>query len=406
MIISSGCNFFCNELTAKAVVITVKMRKIAMIHLVLGLVILLSCKKEVSEVPDEDITGVPQISVETILTGYEIIWGMDFLPDGDLIFGEKRGKLYRKSGESVSEITGFPQVLASGQGGLLDIRVHPDYAANGWIYASYAATKPGGGGLLKLVRFKVAGNQVQNIENLFFTNGSNTWYGHYGSRIAFDGDNNIYLSVGEGGSTSYGGPNTGNNNALDSQSDWGKIHRIKDDGSIPAENPIIPGNTTPTSVYSIGHRNPQGLAVHPETGDIWSSEHGPKGGDEINILKKGANYGWPAYSLGVNYDGTTISSGHTATGITAPIYSWTPSIGICGITFITSNKFKSWKGNLLVSGLASQKLYRCVAVNNQIVQEEVLLSDYGRIRNVIQAPDGSIYVSVENPGRIIRIIPE
>jgi aldose sugar dehydrogenase len=398
--------FFAMNLLVVAVVITVGMRKIAIIHLVLGMVILLSCKKEVPAVPDEDITGVPQISVETILTGYEIIWGMDFLPGGDLIFGEKRGKLYKRSGESVSAITGFPQVLASGQGGLLDIRVHPDYSANSWIYASYAASDPGGGGLLKLIRFKITGNQVQNIENLFSTDGSNTWLGHYGSRIAFDKDRYLYLSVGEGGSTSYGGPGTGNNNGLDGTSDWGKIHRLKDDGSVPADNPVIQGNSIPTSVYSIGHRNPQGMAVHPETGDIWSSEHGPKGGDELNIVAKGANFGWPAYSLGVNYDGTTISSGHNGPGITPPVYYWTPSIGICGIAFITASEFRSWKGNLLVSGLASQKLYRCVEVNNQIVQEEVLLSGYGRVRNVIQAPDGSVYVSVENPGRILRIIPE
>ena len=188
----------------------------------LSMVALLGCNNKVPEVPEEELTGVPQISVETILSGYEIIWGMDFLPNGDLIFGEKRGKLYLKTGVTVSEITGFPQVLATGQGGLLDIRVHPDYSVNGWIYASYSASHPGGGGVLKLIRFKIAGNQVQNIENLFSTNGSTTWFGHYGSRIAFDRDNFLYLSVGEGGSASYGGPTTGNNNALDIGSEIGR----------------------------------------------------------------------------------------------------------------------------------------------------------------------------------------
>ncbi len=330
---------------------------------------------------------------------------MDFLPNGDLIFGEKKGKLYRKNNETVTEITGFPQVLSAGQGGLLDIRVHPDYSKNGWVYACYSASNPAGGGQLNLIRFKITNDKVQNIENIFTTIGSSTWYGHYGSRIVFDLSKYLYLSVGEGGIGSYGGPNTINTNAQDSKSSWGKIHRLRDDGSIPADNPVIPGNSGPTSIYTYGHRNPQGLALHPVTGEIWETEHGPKGGDEVNIISRGANYGWPNYSIGVNYDGTIISTGHIATGIKAPLYTWTPSIATCGIAFITSDKFKSWKGNLLVSGLVSQKLIRCVVNGDKIVEEDVLLSNSGRVRNVIQAPDGSIYVSVENPGRIILIQP-
>jgi glucose/arabinose dehydrogenase len=382
------------------------MRTKVLIILSLSILFLISCSKESAEDPNTPVPGFPQIEVKSILSGYEIIWGMDFLPDGDFIFGEKRGKLYRKINESVTEISGFPTVLSTGQGGLLDIRVHPDYSNNGWIYASYSAANPGGGGQLRLIRFKIDNNQVGNIENLFSTNGSNTWYGHYGSRIVFDGEGYLYLSVGEGGSSSYGGPNSGNNNAQDLASDWGKIHRLRDDGSIPDDNPVFSGNNVPGTIFSYGHRNPQGLAVHPETGEIWQTEHGPRGGDEVNIIVKGANYGWPVYSVGINYDGSSISSGHTAPGITAPLYTWTPSIGICGMAFITSDIFKSWKGNLLVSGLASQKLYRCVVDNNMITEEQVLLSNSGRVRNVIQAPDGSIYVSVENPGRILQIITD
>jgi glucose/arabinose dehydrogenase len=378
------------------------MRKIMLILFSLTLFILSSCEKE----SEEDLTGIPLLKMNTLLTDYEIIWGMDFLPNGDLIFGEKRGKLYRKSNETVTEITGFPEVLSAGQGGLLDIRVHPDYSENGWVYACYAASNPAGGGLLKLVRFKIINDQVQNIENIFTTNGSNTWYGHYGSRVVFGMDKHLYLSVGEGGAGSYGGPNTINTNAQDITSSWGKIHRLRDDGIIPGDNPVITGNSGPTSVYTYGHRNPQGLALHPETGEIWETEHGPRGGDEVNIIKRGENYGWPAYSIGINYDGTTISSGHNAAGIKAPIHTWTPSVATGGITFITSNKFKSWKGNLLVSGLVSQKLFRYVVDGEELIQEDDLLSNSGRVRNVIQAPDGSIYVSVENPGRIIQIIPE
>jgi glucose/arabinose dehydrogenase len=378
------------------------MRNKVLIFLSIILFNLCSCEKE----NEEDLTGVPQLKMKTILSGYEIIWGMDFIPNGDLIFGEKQGKLYRKNNETVTEITGLPEVLSTGQGGLLDIRVHPDYSKNGWVYACYSASNPAGGGQLKLIRFKITNDQVNNIENIYTTNGSNTWYGHYGSRIVFDMEKNLYLSVGEGGIGSYGGPNTINTNAQNSNTSWGKIHRMRDDGSIPADNPVIPGNSGPTTVYTFGHRNPQGLTLNPETGEIWETEHGPRGGDEVNIIIRGANYGWPVYSIGVNYDGTTISSGHNAPGIEAPIHTWTPSIATCGIAFITSNKFKSWKGNLLVSGLVSQKLIRCVVRGNKIIEEDVLLSNSGRVRNVIQAPDGSIYVSVENPGRIIQIFPE
>jgi aldose sugar dehydrogenase len=380
-----------------------KIRTIIILTLLLS--ILGSCIKESKETKEEP-KGEPQITFNTLITGYDIIWGMDFLPNGDLIFGEKRGRLYRKSNETVTEITGFPAVLSSGQGGLLDIRVHPEYATNGWIYASYSASNPGSGGQLRLVRFRIGNNQVQNLENLFATNGSNTWNGHYGSRIVFEKDKHVYLSVGEGGSGSYGGPTASNNNSLNPNSDWGKIHRFTENGGIPADNPVIPGNITATSVYSYGHRNPQGLEVHPETGEIWSTEHGPRGGDEVNIISKGANYGWPAYSDGVNYDGTTISAGHNAAGITPPVYTWTPSIGTAGMAFITSDKFKDWKGNLLVGGLATRKLYRCVISNNKVTSEHIVAGIDGRVRNVIQAPDGSIYVSVENPGRIIQIIPE
>ncbi len=373
-----------------------------------GLIMMLnaSCMDKDTVAPEGYPPKDPEISVSTVLTGYEIIWGMDFLPGGDLVFGEKRGKLYRLSNGTVKEITGFPEVFPSGQGGLLDIRVHPDYAANGWIYASYSGSLPGGSGQLNLIRFKIINDQVQNIENLFSSGGINTWYGHYGSRILFDRNNYLYLSIGEGGPASLGGPNSPNLNAQNTKSNWGKTHRFRDDGSIPDDNPVLPGNTTPSSIWSYGHRNPQGLALNPGTGEVWSSEHGPMGGDELNIIKKGLNYGWPLYSIGINYDGSRISSGHTAKGIEPPLYTWTPSIGVCGIAFITSDSFGAWKGNLLASGLALQKLYRCVVKDNKVTEETELLTGYGRVRNVIQGPDGNIYVSVEGPGRILRISPQ
>lgn len=376
------------------------------IRIIVGFVLvatlLVSCKKSVPS-PPIDNTTLPQLSISTVLTGYEIIWGFDFLPNGDLLFTEKRGKVYRHSNGVVTELTGFPAVRNSGQGGLLDIRVHPDYASNGWVYACYAANATDGSGELRLIRFKIAGTAIQSVENIFTTGGGNTWSGHYGSRIAFDANRMLYLSVGEGGTGSYGGPTASNRNSSNTSSAWGKIHRLTAEGGIPLDNPILPGQTSASTLFAYGVRNPQGMTIHPTTGAVWESEHGPKGGDEINIITRAANYGWPFYSLGTNYDNTVISQGHTATGIVAPIFSWTPSVGVSGMAFITHNSFKAWKGSLLVGALAAQKLYRCVVSGTSISEAAIVEGISGRVRHVAQAPNGSVYVAIEGPGRIIEI---
>lgn len=362
--------------------------------------IAVGCKKE-NTTTTEDLSE-PIIEVQTIVNNYEIIWGMDFLPNGDLIFGEKRGKMFLKKSNSdeIVEMTGLPPINASGQGGLLDIKVDPSYKTNGWIYITYTNSSPSYN--LKFSKFKIVNDKVSDLQPIFTVAGPG---GHNGSRILFDKKGFIYLCVGEGPSTGGGQSNT-NKNSSDPSSSWGKIHRFNIDGSIPSTNPIIIGNTTLNSIFSIGHRNPQGLALHPSTGDVWESEHGPLGGDEINIIRPNGHYGWPALSLGKNYDGSIISQNHDSVGITKPIYAWTPSIGTCGITFITGKKFKSWSGNLIVAGLASQKLHRCVVKDNKIIQEEIIMKNSGRVRNVIQGPDESLYVSVEGPGRIIKITPQ
>jgi glucose/arabinose dehydrogenase len=365
-------------------------------------VLLLACDKKTTP-PPVDTSTPPQLVITTLLTGYEIIWGFDFLPNGDLLFTEKRGKLYRYSNGVTTELTGFPAVRTSGQGGLLDVRVHPDYASNGWVYACYAATTTDGSGELRVIRCKIVGTALQQIETIFQTGGGNTWSGHYGSRIAFDANRMLYLSVGEGGTGSYGGPAASNRNASNTSSNWGKIHRMSATGGIPADNPVLPGQTAASTIFSYGVRNPQGMIIHPATGAIWESEHGPKGGDEINLITRGANYGWPFYSLGTNYDNTVISQGHSAPGIVSPVFSWTPSVGVSGIAFITHDSFKAWKGHLLVGGLAAQKLYRCVMSGASITAAEIVPGISGRVRHVAQAPNGSVYVAIEGPGRIVEI---
>lgn len=350
----------------------------------------------------------PTLRTQTLLTGYEIIWGMDFLSNGDLLFTEKRGRMYRFSNGTTTELTGLPtDINPSGQGGLLDLRVHPNYAANGWVYASYAGSPAGStAGQLNLIRFKIDGNRLMNVETIFKASATNLWKGHYGSRIEFDRAGLLYLSIGEGGPSTYGGASSPNQNAQNVKTEWGKIHRMTDAGGIPADNPILPGNTAPTTLFSYGHRNPQGLVLNPFTGDLWETEHGPQGGDEVNVIQKGGNYGWPLVSYGINYDGTTISANPTREGIQAPIHTWTPSIGTCGLTFITSDKFKGWKGSLVTGSLAKTYLSRLEISNNRVVRETKLLEDQGRVRNVKQGPDGSLYVSLEGPGRIVRLIPE
>ncbi len=354
----------------------------------------------------EEPAAEPGVKINTLVTGHDIIWGLDFLPDGELIFTEKRGKIFRHKAGQTTEITGFPEVNTSGQGGLLDIKVHPSYAANGWIYASFAGFDNDRKGAVTLVRFKLNGNTVSNMQTLLKASTPNTMYNHYGSRIVFDNAGMLYLCTGEGGATSYGGSSSPNMNAQNVKSEWGKVHRMKDDGTVPADNPVLPGNTVPTTVYSYGHRNPQGMVFNPFTNEVWESEHGPKGGDEVNIIKAGKNYGWPLVSFGVNYDGTTITSQPEQNGIESPIHTWTPSMAPSGMAVITSDKFKAWKGNLLVGALAFQYMARLEIKNGKVTKETKMLPDIGRVRAVKQGADGHIYVVVEGPGRILQLVAE
>lgn len=363
-----------------------------------------ACKRNVVPINTENTVDNTKLKVNTIVDGKEIIWGMDFLPNGDLLFNERKGKLYRFSKGITTEIEGLPAIAAANQGGFLDLKVHPKYAQNGWIYMSYSAAEAGATNLT-LSRFKLDGDKIVSLETLFKASPTNKWRGHYGSRIEFDKTNKLYLSIGEGGSTSRGGRESANQNAQNVKEAWGKIHRMNDDGTVPADNPILVGNTAPTTIWSYGHRNPQGLIINPTTQDLYEVEHGPKGGDELNLIKKGNNYGWPWISYGVNYDGVSVTDNPKMDGMTEPIHYFLPSIGTCGLAFVNSDQFKAWNGNLLIGGMALKYLSRVVIKDNKFVSEHKLLEG-NRVRNVKQGPDGNIYVSVENPGRIFQIMPE
>lgn len=345
-----------------------------------------------------------EYTTETIVSDRVGIWGMKVLPNGDMIFTERSGKIGILSMGKVTEIKGVPKVAYESQGGLLDITLHPKYSENGWIYTTYLENS-GENSRMNLIRFKIENNTLTQIQNIHSTSATNKWRGHNGSRILFDNNGLLYWSVGEGGSTSRGGKNSPNKNAQNVKESWGKVHRMNDDGTVPADNPILPGNTVATTVYTYGNRNPQGLALNPSTNQVYETEHGPRGGDELNLLKPGANYGWPIVSYGVNYDNVDIS-GKKHDGYEEPLHQWTPSIGACGLAYVTSDFYPEWKGSLLAGGLALNHISRVSFDTNGKAQAEVLFENIGRVRDIIQGADGFIYVSLEGPGRIVKILPK
>ncbi|MCL6265407.1 PQQ-dependent sugar dehydrogenase [Flagellimonas myxillae] len=337
-------------------------------------------------------------TVNSVIPVIQNPWGMAFLPDGAILVTEKSGKLLHFKSGKTTEISNLPAIYVRGQGGLLDIELHPNYAQNGWIYFSYSSEEGDGkGGNTAISRAKLSGTQLTDHQ-LLYKAGPNTTKGqHFGSRLEFDQQGYLYFSVGDRGNR--------DENPQSIQRDGGKIYRIHDDGKIPADNPFVDKSGAKTAIYSYGHRNPQGLTLHPVTGILWEHEHGPRGGDEINKVQKGKNYGWPVITYGINYSGTKITDETSKPGMEQPVYQWTPSIGPSGMAFVSSDKYPKWNGNLLVGSLAFQYLERLVIENNKVTYREKLLDGMGRVRNVRQAPDGFIYVGIEGKG-IYRLDPK
>jgi len=352
-----------------------------------------------AQIGDNEV-NIPEKSTftaELMVEGLEIPWGMAFLPDGGLLITEKSGEVILfKDGEKTA-IDNVPAVYLRGQGGLLDIELHPDYADNGWIYISYSSEAGDDkGGNTAIMRAKLTGNSLTDSELLYKASPNTTKGQHFGSRLEFDNDGYLYFSIGDRGNRDV--------NPQDITQDGGKIYRIMDDGSVPSDNPFVGEEGAKSAAFTYGNRNPQGMTKHPETGAIWIHEHGPKGGDEINIIQKGANYGWPVITYGINYSGTPITDITEKEGMEQPLHYWLPSIGPSGMTFVTSDKYPDWKGNLLVGSLAFQYLERLELDGNKVTYREKLMEDMGRVRNIIQGPDGFIYVAVEAKG-IYKLVP-
>ena len=337
------------------------------------------------------------ISSELIVDNLAVPWGLAFLPDGSMLITEKAGELILFKDGKKTSIADVPAVYERGQGGLLDIELHPDYKNNGWLYLSYASAEGDDkGGHTAIMRAQLKNNALVNKEVLYKATPNTTAGQHFGSRIEFDKEGYLYFSIGERGERDV--------NPQDITRDGGKIYRLHDDGKVPTDNPFVNEEGAKTAIYSYGHRNPQGLVLNPETGAIWDHEHGPKGGDEINIIKKGKNYGWPVITYGINYSGTPITDITEKEGMEQPIHYWVPSIAPSGVTFVTSDKYPDWKGDLLVGSLAFQYLEHLVMDGEKVVEREKLLEGMGRVRNVRQAPDGYIYVAIEGKG-IYKLVP-
>jgi glucose/arabinose dehydrogenase len=342
------------------------------------------------------------VKLDTIATGLNVPWGFAQLPNGNYLISDRDGKLYLvDKNKNKTIIKNTPKALSEGQGGLLDIELHPNYTSNGWVYLSYSKFKKEKEETLTttaIVRGKIVDSIFTEQKEIFEALPYTTTKHHYGSKIVFDNNGFLFFTVGERGKKDDFPQSIENDN--------GKIHRLKDDGTIPEDNPFFTKENSKKSIYSYGHRNPQGIIINKNTGVIWEHEHGPRGGDEINIIKKGANYGWPIISYGINYDGKPITSLRAKDGMEQPEVYWIPSIAPSGMCFVTSDKYPNWKGDLMVGSLRFNFLNRCIIKDNKIIDQEKVLKNIGRIRNVEMGTDGYIYVSIERPGTVFKLIPQ
>ena len=331
-------------------------------------------------------------------------YGMVELPDGKFLVTEKPGGIrVIEGGKLVAEpIKNVPTVEGGGQGGLFDIQIHPDYAKNGWIYLAFSEKKGPGKVLTKVVRGKIKNGAWTGQETIFEAPAEQYVGGgvHYGGRIQFDGKGYIFFSVGDRGDTT-----TPANTAQKLTTVRGKIHRLFDDGRIPPDNPFVNEPGAMKSIWSWGHRNPQGLHFD-DKGNLWETEHGPRGGDEMNLIVKGKNYGWPLVTYGINYSGSPITDKRSAPGFESPRINWTPSIAASGLAYYNGDKFPAWKGSLFAGALGHAKVVRAeVDAQNNVTHEEILLKGKGRVRSILAAKDGTIYIVYQDDNKIMQLQP-
>ncbi|HEY6978461.1 MAG TPA: PQQ-dependent sugar dehydrogenase [Chitinophagaceae bacterium] len=367
------------------------------------------------KVPPDAVRPIPNrlttkdyiLKVEKLVTkDINTPWGIEFVDTHRALITERNGGIrWMVDGKLDPEpIKGLPKTYAQSTGGYMDIALDPDYAKNGWVYFAFSesmgnSADKNAAGMTKVVRGKIEDHQWTNEQTLFEVAdslkvaGGNRW----GCRLLFDRQGYLYFSIGDMA------------RAMDSQDPGkpsGKVFRINPDGSIPKDNPFVEKKGALPAVFTIGNRNVQGIALHPVTGQIWATEHGPMGGDELNILRKGANYGWPLITYGVDYSGDIVSRDTKRAGMEQPIVQWTPSIAVCPAEFVTGTLFSKWKNNLLVGALAFEEIRRLVIENNKVTKQEIILKGVGRVRDLKTGPDGALYVLLNNPDMVLRISPE
>ena len=353
-------------------------------------------------------TALHDYRVVTVADGFEVPWSMTWLPNGDMLVTERPGRLrIVRDGRLLPDpVPGVPEVYANGQGGLLDVVAHPDFASNRMIYLSYSKPLGDRASTTAVIRGRLENDRLSGVEEIFEAQSSGA--GHYGGRIVFDGDGHIFVSVGDRQARPAGDLEA--HPAQDLSNHHGVVVRLNEDGSIPADNPFVGQANALPEIWSYGHRNSQGMAFHPETGELWATEHGPQGGDELNRIQPGMNYGWPVVGYGVNYrSGTAIHEGTTREGMENPLHVWVPSIGTSGFMIYDGDAFPEWQGHVFAGGLSGERVDRIEIEDGRVVISETVFHHMGRVRDVRQGPDGLVYVALEARGgdttAIVRLEP-
>jgi len=341
-----------------------------------------------------------EFEVRSIASGLQFPWGMAFMPDGNVLVTERVGQLriITPDGGVSAPVKGVPAVFVQEQGGLLDVALDPEFSRNRLIYLSYAEPE-GSKASTAVARAELKDGALENLQVIFRQLPKTQGAVHFGSRLVFAPDGNLFITLGDRGDYMEDAQQLGNH--------LGKIIRIRADGSIPTDNPFVKNPQAKPEIWSYGHRSVQGAAIHPKTGELWIHEHGPKGGDEINIPQAGKNYGWPKANYGVHYSGAPIKNEHAEQGFEEPIYHWTPSIAPSGMVFYTGNQFPGWRGSLFVGALAGRHVLRLTTDDKKILSEEQLLTQTVRFRDVEQGPDGALYLLTdEQNGKLLKLTPK
>ncbi|WP_290637754.1 PQQ-dependent sugar dehydrogenase [Aquisalimonas sp.] len=345
-------------------------------------------------------TEYETVNVLRVADGLENPWSVAFLPDGDYLVTERPGRLNRVTREGeITEIAGLPDVHVDNQGGLLDVALHPDYDGNGWVYFTYSLGDESGT-TAALARGRLQGDALEDVETLFEQDRRSEPGRHYGSRLVWLDDGTLLMTIGDRGVEPE--------RAQDPADHAGTVVRLTDDGGVPDDNPFVGDDSVLPEIYSWGHRNIQGMIVHPETGDIWATEHGPRGGDELNRIEAGGNYGWPAVTRGRDYGTQDQFDGSERVhddDMIEPVYEFLPTLAPSGLALMTGDMFSAWQGDLMAGGLRAERVRRVVLEDNAVVHEEELFyGTVGRIRDVREGPDGALYLlSEEDEGGLYRV---